>query len=660
MLQVKGLTANASLKWLLLILFLILLLCGVIFVFSTLPLNRLVLPTQNGVLDLSGVDLTNETVPLVGEWEFVYGRLLLPNELNEAERALIKVPSTWEDEGYPAHGCATYRLNIKTSDESSLTIFFPEIIGAASAWVNDELIYSAGVVSDTPQNAQIGIRNGLVTLFPTEGELELVIQVSNYDITGSGLFYPMYIGREPEMLKNFWRKRLLLTAVIGGMLFIGLYHFVLYLFRRRDVIYPLFSAICILTVLRMLFETNSLMQFFLPNGLGPILSRGYFVLCSLHCISIILFMLMAFRLKLNFWLRGFFSFCMLTPLAVAIFMPPWRSTNWMLLSLLPLLIITVLAIRRRAIYWHPYRMLYLISTMAFLIYGPVTKLIFENTLFVPMSVSALFMVLCQYVMLGYEYASARHEAERLNANLEELVNQRTAQLAASQLALREMISDISHDLKTPLTVLSNYLEILNDGNAVDGIEKAEYLGIAYHKNLDLQRLIGNLIEAARVGSGSASYICEWVDISDLADKISQKYGALARDKGLDFDIAVEGDFSIRIDQQRIWNVLDNLFYNALRHTDTGKISLTTTLENKTAVICMSDSGCGIAEQHLPHIFTRFYKISRARSAKDGSSGIGLYIAKVDTEGMGGTIAVESTEGAGTVFTLHFEGKAFLK
>ena len=86
------------------------------------------------------------------------------------------------------------------------------------------------------------------------------------------------------------------------------------------------------------------------------------------------------------------------------------------------------------------------------------------------------------------------------------LNDTNRQLSASQAALREMISNISHDLKTPLTVLNNYLELLgDDAIASNEKERAEYIGIAYHKNLDLQRLIHNLFEVTRMEAGTAVY-----------------------------------------------------------------------------------------------------------------------------------------------------------
>lgn len=166
-------------------------------------------------------------------------------------------------------------------------------------------------------------------------------------------------------------------------------------------------------------------------------------------------------------------------------------------------------------------------------------------------------------MLSRSYADAQTQVERVNENLERLVEERTAQLrdsnrqlAASQTALREMISNISHDLKTPLTVLNNYLELLGDeAIASSEQERNEYLGIAYHKNLDLQRLIHNLFEVTRMEGGTAVCHMEWVAAGKLMAEARGKYADLVCDKGLSFLIEADDTLQLRIDKNRIWNIL---------------------------------------------------------------------------------------------------------
>ena len=124
--------------------------------------------------------------------------------------------------------------------------------------------------------------------------------------------------------------------------------------------------------------------------------------------------------------------------------------------------------------------------------------------------------------------------------------------------------------------------------------------------------------------------------------------------GLFFTAEADDALKLKIDRNKIWSVLDNLVYNALRHTpEGGSIALGIKRRGDRAVLTVADTGEGIDAGHLPHIFERFYKVSPERGEKDGSSGLGLYIVKTTAEAMGGTVEVESVPGKGTVFTLTF-------
>ena len=214
-------------------------------------------------------------------------------------------------------------------------------------------------------------------------------------------------------------------------------------------------------------------------------------------------------------------------------------------------------------------------------------------------------------------------------------------------------------MKTPLTVLNNYLELLGDETiASSERERTEYLGIAYHKNLDLQRLIQNLFEVTRMEGGTVTYRIEWFSVDRLMGEIARKYADLIQDKGLDFRLEADRGTELHIDSIRIWSVLDNLVYNALRHTPKGgSIALSIHKKGDLARLQVADTGEGIEARHIPHIFERFYKVSHERGERDGSSGLGLYIVKTTVEAMGGTVEVESTPGKGTVFTVTFAARS---
>lgn len=640
-------------------------LCLALFFASSRPFVSEGPKAGEGILDFREADFTSSVYELSGQWEFYHSQLYTPEDFRTGSPAgmeYIDLPGPWTRMGYPGLGYATYRLRILTEPGQIYLLYIPEIMSSSAVWLNGKEFYHAGKVGMSDLDTVTGVRNELLAAAAPDGVLELVIQAANYHMNGSGIFYPILIGRDTVLTHCMFWQRTVAAAALGGILLIGVYHLFLYFFRRRERLYLTFSLTCLAAVLRLGMESNALVQYFLPGGIGFLLSRVFLLLFTIHSLCICLFMVQAFSIQLGRCLRIFYILCFGLPMAGICVLPYAQAVTGMFLVMIPYGISIFLAFRSGNIGRDPYRLLYLFSMVTFVIYGPLTKTLFEGDMFLPGIVPNMFLILSQCVMLSRSYAQAHEEVERVNANLEDLVKQRTAQLnsaneqlAASQSALREMISNISHDLKTPLTVLNNYLELLGDETVVSSEqERTEYLGIAYHKNLDLQRLIHNLFEVTRMEGGTVSYRLEWVLALPLMEEAERKYGDLAGGMGLFFTAEADDALKLKIDRNKIWSVLDNLVYNALRHTpEGGSIALGIKRRGDRAVLTVADTGEGIDAGHLPHIFERFYKVSPERGEKDGSSGLGLYIVKTTAEAMGGTVEVESVPGKGTVFTLTF-------
>ncbi|MDO4275537.1 MAG: sensor histidine kinase [Eubacteriales bacterium] len=647
---------------------LILSLCLAVFFTASRPYVSEGPRAENGVIDFSGTDFSASVYALQGQWEFYYSKLYTPEDLEKGisdDREMIELPGPWTKKGYPGLGYATYRLTVRTGDEKALLLYIPEIMSSSVVWVNGDEIFRAGSVGTSAGETTPGVRNDLLSVVPEDGTLELVIQSANYHMNGSGLFYSVIIGRDTVLTHCFMWQRIAVAAALGGILLMGAYHLFLYFFRRRERMYLTFSLICLTTVLRLGMESNSLYQYFMPRGIGPVMNRVFLELFVFHSLCICIFMLQAFSIRLGRVLRVIYSAAFILPVIGICLLPYASAVNCMFVVMIPYVISVVLVLRSGKIGKDPYKLLYLCGLITFLLYGPLTKTVFEGALFVPAVVPNLFLILTQCVMLSRNYAEAHNEVERINANLELLVEQRTAELnranqylASSQAALREMIANISHDLKTPLTVLNNYLEILGDESIVtDDRERAEYLGIAYHKNLDLQRLIHNLFEITRMEGGTLVYRKEWLNAGQLMEEAECKYGEQVRNSGLEFYAEADDGVELEADSNRIWSVLDNLVYNAIRHTpEGGSIAVSIQRDGEKAVLSVKDTGTGIAAEHLSHIFERFYKVSKERGQKDGSSGLGLYIVRTATEAMGGTVTVKSEPGKGSEFILTFSAR----
>lgn len=273
----------------------------------------------------------------------------------------------------------------------------------------------------------------------------------------------------------------------------------------------------------------------------------------------------------------------------------------------------------------------------------------------PDLINNMFIIMAQSLILSKDYTKAFTLVEETNANLERIVDERTKDLQTTNNAMKELIGNISHDLKTPLSVLSVNLEQLGKmAQTLDGTEYKRHINIAYHKNLDLQRLLQNLFEVSRIETGRNMYNLKGIPLNELFAGIQQKYGDFLETQEIELMISNGGDANIIADAQKIWSVFDNIIYNAAHHTK-ARGSITITAENKenAVIISITYTGCGIAAEHLEHIFERFYKASISREATSGDSGLGLYIVNTMMEGLGGSVTAESVLGIGTTMHLTF-------
>jgi signal transduction histidine kinase len=330
-------------------------------------------------------------------------------------------------------------------------------------------------------------------------------------------------------------------------------------------------------------------------------------------------------------------------------------------------VVTIISARSPVLRENKWTQLYFLSYVLFIAAALLMAFIDNSTFFVPGVPVIVLMVLSQALLLSKNYTDAFRFVEETNENLEQIVNERTHRLQAANEAMqitnnamKDLVTNISHDLKTPLHVMGINLETLSGLSVTENnADYKRHVRAAYQKNLDLQRLIGNLFEVSRIETDKNIYAPHWQSIFNLLSQAKEKYGAFLEERGIHFEIDVEDDIEIMTDPQKIWSVFDNIIYNAARYTDSGGIGINAqfTIHNSQCIVTITDTGSGVAPEHLPHVFERFYKVSQERSANDGESGLGLYIVKSIMEGCGGGAGIESEPGKGASVILTFPAKS---
>ncbi|MCL4250713.1 MAG: cell wall metabolism sensor histidine kinase WalK [Anaerolineae bacterium] len=231
-------------------------------------------------------------------------------------------------------------------------------------------------------------------------------------------------------------------------------------------------------------------------------------------------------------------------------------------------------------------------------------------------------------------------------SLGESFNRMADALRNAEVLRRNLVADVAHELRTPITALQTSLYALIDDTYP--VTKQEIAGL-YEQTRLLSRLVNDLHELSLADARQLPLRKHRVDISAALEELVTPFRMVAETKAIDFDVVKAGKLpDIEADEARINQVLHNLLSNALRHTpEGGTITLTLSEYGDGVQIAVTDTGEGIPPEHLPHIFERFYRGDAGRSRDMGGTGLGLAVAKAIVEAHGGEILAESEIGKGT-------------
>jgi two-component system, OmpR family, phosphate regulon sensor histidine kinase PhoR len=216
---------------------------------------------------------------------------------------------------------------------------------------------------------------------------------------------------------------------------------------------------------------------------------------------------------------------------------------------------------------------------------------------------------------------------------------------------KEFVANVSHELRTPLSIIKGYVETLLDGQPPDAATSRQFLETIQRHTRRLEALIDDLLSISELESQQARLNLAPVSLRTVAGGVVDEFGQRARDKKLIIELP---DLQVRADADRLRQVFLNLLDNAIKYTQAGcQIRISARPVNGDVEVCVADNGPGIAPEHLPRIFERFYRVDKARSRELGGTGLGLAIVKHIVQAHGGRVWAESEleKGSRFYFTL---------
>ncbi|MFQ3631154.1 sensor histidine kinase [Roseiflexus sp.] len=216
---------------------------------------------------------------------------------------------------------------------------------------------------------------------------------------------------------------------------------------------------------------------------------------------------------------------------------------------------------------------------------------------------------------------------------------------------QRFIASASHELRAPLTLIRASAEVALRETPLDATDQRELLSDILTESDQMRRLVDDLLTLTRLDSGQLTMTTTAVDLGDLLRTVQRQTARLGEQRDITVELETANGI-VRADAERLQQIVLIILDNALRYTPAGgRITISTAPIGGMIQITITDTGIGIAPEHLPHIFERFYRADQARERQNGNAGLGLSIAKGLVEAMNGRITVESTVGVGTTVSV---------
>lgn len=651
-----------------------------------------------GVIDLRQWNpfKSKEIIALDGEWEFYWKQLLSPAQLGKLnhERFYMQSPSEWSkltvnNKPLEKKGFATYRVTIRLSEEAvnqQLALYIPASCSAYKVWVNNKEVITSGVVGTSIDTEKPWTSSHIAYFTPFSQNVEVVVQISNFHQRKNGMWDSFLLGNADVLTKKDSQDYALQLIMMGSFLVMSIFYFFTYFFRRVNGMALFFSLACFMLSIRLAVIDGYILRYFITDSLFEVVLKLEYLSIVLFAVFLIHYIERVFPFEKNtFFMRTFTTigvvyslFILVTPAAIYT-----MTLNFLLGYMVIMIIYHVLyvyplaSIRKRQ--WA--RVNAIAAIVVIVTY--INDIIYYTGNFSGVSLGyAGFFVFffVQIMTMAAQMSDAYKRLEvvssellDLNTNLEQIVKDRTSQLEQLNKQLstsnekllkieqsrRKFLSNISHDLGTPMQSALGYVEMLCNGMIKDNQQK--YLHIVYDKLQFIRKLVTDLFELTKIEENQIIYQFVETDFQLFLCNIERHFALDFERKNLTFKVMpIEGlligeKVFVYMDVFRMEQVFQNLLQNAMKYTLEGgtvRIEVELVRPMGKLIVYVSDTGVGMDQELLPQVFNRFVKGDEARTAGlEAGMGLGLSIVREVVLAHNGEVFVNSEKDVGSTFSI---------
>nr|WP_247681870.1 ATP-binding protein [Paenibacillus sp. Marseille-P2973] len=663
--------------------------------------------SEEGILDITQVHVSQNPLKLRGEWAFYWKELLSPEDIQNRlvkdgpHDRWISIPGSWlgyrlDGRQLDGTGFATFRVVIQLSEQDRnerLALRLPTIFHAYKLWVNGELLAEVGVVGQDKNSMTPRLATKLVFFQPENDTVELVMQVSNFHHKRGGITKDIELGGSDVLTVRTHLKIADEMFITASLLVIGIYHLLLFVLRRKDRAPLYFGLFTLLFGIRSLLVGEHLLTQWWPAFPWEMQFKiEYLILCSGGYI-IMMYANCIFPNYVSRWFRlgsqvvtG--AFCLVVAVTPAIFYTKLLTVIGVIVVLHMVYLMVGLgqaAVRRMegALFFLLVSVVALVTVINDFLYYNEWSPVGNTSPFglLVFTIAQMFLLSSRFTRaatneerIARELQEANNKLTEMNINLEQTVQERTYALSAAHDDLRtsydrllqseqgrkKLLAYITHDLRLPLSSMLGYVEAVQD--RVKPERNEQYLKYIRDNTIRINRMIDELSFLSHLETGQVSYRMEPVDVADFLRRFYEQYELVVRDAGLDFrldmsDADVQGTKSpiVEMDMQRMEQVLFNLVSNAMKFTSSGGVvsiglAVDEVKDTRYAIISVQDSGTGIPPDQLEQIFDRNYRYDRPGMDHEvEGSGLGLAICREIVQAHGGMVRAESDGETGSIF-----------